>query len=199
LSAEQSVTITVREVNKAPVASGGEVGGIEDRAVSFVLRASDADLPANALNYSVVNAPANGTLSGGGANLTYTPKPDFNGTDSFTFKVNDGSADSQTVTISIKVAPVNDAPVANSDSAETTENTPVSIAVTGNDTDVDGDGLTVSSVSDVIGGSAAIESGGRVRFTPNKDFRGAGGFRYTVADGKGGTAAGTVTITVKAP
>ena len=199
LSAEQTVSITVREVNKAPNAFGAEVSGIEDRAVSFVLRASDADLPANTLNYVVVGAPANGTLSGSGANLTYTPKPDFNGTDSFTFKANDGAADSQTVTITIRVAPVNDVPVANSDSAETTENTPVTINVTNNDTDVDGDALTVASVSDVVGGTAQIESGGRVRFTPDKDFRGTGTFRYTLGDGKGGTAAGAVTITVKAP
>ncbi len=198
LSAEETVTITVREVNKVPVANAAAISGIEDRAVSFALQASDADLPANTLNYSIVTPPANGTLSGSGANLTYTPKPDFNGTDSFTFKVNDGAADSRTATITIKVAPVNDAPTANSDSAATLENTPVNIIVTNNDTDVDGDSLTVSGVTDVGGGTAQIESG-VIRFTPNKDFRGTGSFRYTLSDGKGGTAVGSVTVTVNAP
>lgn len=199
LSAEETVTITVREVNKAPLANSADIDGLEDKAISIALPASDADLPANTLIYSIVTSPANGTLSGSGANLTYTPKADFNGTDSFTFKVNDGAADSRNATISIRIAPVNDAPVANADSAATTENTPVNIVVTTNDRDVDGDSLTVSSVTDVVGGSAVIGSGGSVQFTPNKDFRGTGSFRYTLSDGKGATAAGLVTVTVNAP
>lgn len=199
LSAEQSVTITVREVNKPPTAIDAEINGIEDKAVSFVLRASDADLPANALSFWTDTALLNGTLTRDGANITYTPNPNFNGTESFTFKANDGAADSQTAKITIKVAPVNDAPVANADSTATTVNTPVDIMVTGNDRDIDGDNLTVSSVSDAVGGTAQIESGGNVRFTPNKDFRGTGSFRYTLSDGKGGTATGSVTVTVGAP
>mgnify|MGYP000238689667 CR=1 FL=1 len=64
LSAEETVKITVREVNKPPVAADAEINGIEDRAVSFVLKATDADLPANTLDFSIVKAPANGALSG---------------------------------------------------------------------------------------------------------------------------------------
>jgi VCBS repeat-containing protein len=195
LSAEETVTVTVREVNKPPVAASADVSGTEDRAVSFVLQASDADLPANALTYSIVGKPANGTLSGTGANLTYTPKPDFNGTDSLTFKVSDGTADSPTATIRIQIAPVNDAPTANSDRATTAENNAVVIDVVANDTDVDGDRLVVTEVSDAVGGSAEIANGA-VRFTPHKDFRGAGSFRYKISDGNGGTAVGAVKVTV---
>jgi VCBS repeat-containing protein len=196
LSAEETVTITVREVNKPPVAGNAEINGIEDRAVSFTLKASDADLPANTLKYSIVANPQNGSLSGSGSNLTYTPKPDFNGSDSFTFKVNDGAADSQTATISIKIAPVNDAPVANPDSAVTTENVPVDIIVTANDKDIDGDKITVTNTSELIGGTVKIGSGGNVQFTPNQGFRGTGSFKYTISDGNGGTASGSVTVTV---
>lgn len=198
LSAEETVTITVREVNKPPVAINAEIAGEEDRAVSFVLKASDADLPANTLTYSIVANPANGTLSGNGANLTYTPKPDFNGSDSFTFKVNDGTVDSATATVSLKIAPVNDNPTANPDRAATTENVPVIINVIANDTDVDGDRLVISNVSDAVGGSVEIIGGG-VRFTPSRNFRGTGSFRYTISDGNGGTAVGSVTITVNPP
>ena len=196
LSAEETVTITVREVNKPPVANNAEINGLEDRAVSFVLNASDADLPANTLKYSIVAGPQNGSLSGSGLNLTYTPKPDFNGSDSFTFKVNDGAADSGAATISIKIAPVNDAPVANPDGAVTTENVPVDISVTSNDRDVDGDKITVTNVSESVGGTVKIGSGGNVQFTPNQDFRGTGSFKYTISDGNGGTASGSVTVTV---
>jgi VCBS repeat-containing protein len=198
LSAEETITIAVREVNKPPVAADAEINGIEDKSVSFALKATDADLPANTLTYSIVKAPANGTLSGSGANLTYTPKPDFNGSDSFTFKVNDGAADSAGATISLKIAPVNDAPVANSDSAATRENVPLIINIAANDTDVDGDTITVSGVSDAIGGSVEMTNGG-VKFTPNQNFRGTGGFKYTISDGKGGTAVGSVTVTVNPP
>jgi len=198
LSAEETVTITVREVNQPPVAASAEIAGEEDRAVSFVLRASDADLPANTLTFSIVANPANGTLTGSGANLTYTPKPDFNGTDSFTFKVNDGTADSATATVTLNIAAVNDNPAANPDSAATTENTPVVVNVLANDTDVDGDALVLTGVSNAVGGSVEITNGA-VRFTPAPNFRGTGGFRYTISDGKGGSAAGTATVTVNPP
>jgi VCBS repeat-containing protein len=198
LSAEETFMITVREVNIPPVAADAEISGIEDKAISFVLRASDADLPANKLSYSIVANPANGSLSGSGANLTYTPKPDFNGSDSFTFKVNDGAADSKTATVSLKIAPVNDAPVANSDRAATKENAAVIINVAANDTDVDGDSLVISDVSDAVGGSVEITNGG-VKFTPNQNFRGNAGFKYKISDGQGGTAVGSVMVTVNPP
>ncbi len=195
LSAEETVTITVKEVNKPPVVNNAEITGIEDRAVSFVLKASDIDLPSNTLMYSIVANPVNGSLSGAGSNLTYTPKPDFNGSDSFTVKVNDGTADSETATISLKIAPVNDAPTANSDSAATKENTFVIINVVANDTDIDGDTMVLSDVSNAVNGNVEIVGGG-VKFTPNQNFRGSGSFKYIINDGKGGTAAGSVTVTV---
>ena len=64
------------------------------------------------LTYAIVTGPAHGTLTGTAPNLTYTPAANYNGPDSFTFKANDGSADSNVATVSITVTPVNDAPVA---------------------------------------------------------------------------------------
>jgi VCBS repeat-containing protein len=198
LSAEETVTITVREVNIPPVGNPSEATGAEDQPLSFTLTATDADLPANKLTFSVLKAPANGSLSGTGANLTYTPKRDFNGSDSFTFIVNDGTADSRPVNVSLRITPVNDAPTANSDSAATRQNVPVIINVIANDSDVDGDALVLSNVTDAVGGTVEIVGGG-VRFTPNKDFRGSGSFKYTVSDGQGGTATGSVIVSVSAP
>jgi VCBS repeat-containing protein len=198
LSNVQAVAVTVREVNKPPVAANAEIAGEEDRAVALVLKATDADLPANALSYSIVANPANGALSGTGANLTYTPRANFNGSDSFTFKVNDGAADSAVMTVSLSIASVNDLPVAAADSAATRENVPVIINVISNDTDVDGDRIVLSNVFEAVGGTAEITGGG-VKFTPNQNLRGTGSFKYTISDGKGGTAVGSVTITVNPP
>ncbi len=89
--------------NQAPVASNGSVTTDEDTPVAIVLIATDAD--GNNLSYSVVSAPSNGSLSGSGANLTYTPDAGFVGSDSFTFIANDGVADSNVATISITVNP----------------------------------------------------------------------------------------------
>jgi VCBS repeat-containing protein len=107
LSAEETITITVNEVNKAPVAEDATVNTEENKPVSIILRATDADLPANSLTFLIVSAPANGNLSGNGPNLTYTPNPGFSGTDRFTFRVNDGSLNSNTATVIINIKPVN--------------------------------------------------------------------------------------------
>ena len=110
-SAPATVTVNLDVVNAAPVAEAQTVVTDEDSAVSITLSASDDD--GDALSYSVVtgSGPTNGALSGTAPNLTYTPKKDFNGSDSFTFKVNDGNDDSSPATVSITVTAVNDAPV----------------------------------------------------------------------------------------
>ncbi|MEK7414700.1 MAG: Ig-like domain-containing protein, partial [Planctomycetota bacterium] len=95
--------------NTAPVANSQSVSTAEDTAKAITLVASDAD--GNALTYAIVANPANGTLSGSGASRTYTPAANYNGADSFTFKANDGTVDSNTATVSITVAAVNDAPI----------------------------------------------------------------------------------------
>ncbi|NEU06730.1 tandem-95 repeat protein, partial [Flavihumibacter sp. R14] len=90
-----------------------------------------------------VTDPANGTLVfNADGSFTYTPNANFNGTDSFTYKVSDGSLESNIATVTITVTPVNDAPVALNDAYTTTEETPVSVPLPGvmtNDSDIDGD------------------------------------------------------------
>jgi|GEM_PF-6336656 len=96
--------------NTAAVAHDQSVTTNEDTAVNITLSATDAD--GNFLNYSVVDSPTNGTLSGTAPNLTYSPSANYNGGDSFTFQVNDGFSDSNTATVSINVNGVNDPPTA---------------------------------------------------------------------------------------
>jgi hypothetical protein len=91
----------------------------------------------------------------------------------------------------------NDPPVANNDSASTRRNTPVVIAVLANDSDPNGDPLTVTAISQgPFNGSAVINADNTVTFTPTTGFMGTGGFGYTISDGHGGTASANVVVTV---
>jgi VCBS repeat-containing protein len=107
---------------------------------------------------------------------------------------------SNTATVSITITPVNDAPVAVADTKAATEDTALSFPASdlaANDTDVDGDPLTVTAVSGGTKGTVVLAAG-TVTYTPNANANGADSFSYTVSDGKGGTATGTVTVTIAA-
>ena len=109
LSDDEQITITVNNENRALVAQNGSVTTVEDTtSQSFTLSASDADN--DSLTYTIVSGPQHGTLNGTGNSRTYTPAANYNGPDSFTFKANDGTVDSNTATVSITVDAVNDAP-----------------------------------------------------------------------------------------
>jgi alpha-tubulin suppressor-like RCC1 family protein len=110
LSVAQTFTITVLPVNDAPAAESQSVTVNEDSTVAITLTASDVEN--DALSYALLTAPAHGTLTGDGANLVYHPNANYFGSDAFTFKANDGQADSGVATVTITVHPVNDAPVA---------------------------------------------------------------------------------------
>jgi VCBS repeat-containing protein len=143
---------------------------------------------------------ASGTLDlGDGGSFTYTPDPNFTGDDSFTYHANDGAVDSAVATVTITVTPVNDDPVAVGDAATTAEDTPSDpIAVLANDTDADGDTLSLVSVGQPAHGAATDNGDGTVSYTPEADFNGADSFTYTVSDGNGGTDVGTVNVTTTA-
>src|SRR5207245_11742948 len=100
-----TVSLTVAHVNHAPVATGQSVSTAEDTAAPIILMASDVD--GDALTYSIVIPPAHGTLSVAAPNLTYTPAALYFGADSFTFKANDGTVDSNVATVSLTVTHVN--------------------------------------------------------------------------------------------
>lgn len=189
-----TVSISVTSINDAPVAISQTVDIAEDMVRPITLIASDVER--DPLTYAVVSAPTHGTLSGAAPNLTYTPVANYNGPDSFTFKANDGTSDSKVTTISISLAPLNDAPIALRDTASTRKNTAITISVTSNDSDVDGDVLTVTSVTQGANGTVALAGGGSVTYTPKRNFFGTDTFSYTISDGKGSTATATVTMTV---
>ena len=193
-SAPATVSINVAP-NLLPVADSHSVTATEDTPVTISLTGSDPD--EDPLAYSTVTGPSHGSLNGTAPNLTYTPNANFYGSDSFTFKVNDGIADSALATVSITVSPVNDPPVANDDTTVTREDTPVvTIDVPANDTDIDNDTLTVTAVSQGTNGSVTINPDSTLSYSPHANFYGSDTFTYTISDNKGLTDAANVNVTV---
>ncbi|WP_180796634.1 tandem-95 repeat protein, partial [Vibrio parahaemolyticus] len=143
------------------------------------------------------NGPANGSVSvNPDGSVTYTPNDNYHGTDSFTYIVTSGGV-SESTTVRVDVTPVNDAPVAKDDTAITDEDTPVTIDVLPNDTDVDGDKLSIQSAS-VVEAQGKVEIvDGKLVFTPAENFNGDAEITYTVTDGSL-TDQTTVKVTVNA-
>ncbi|WP_180911798.1 tandem-95 repeat protein, partial [Vibrio parahaemolyticus] len=141
------------------------------------------------------NGPANGTVSvNPDGSVTYTSNDNYVGKDTFTYVVTSGGV-SESTTVEVNVTPVNDAPVAKDDIATTQEDTAVTIDVLPNDTDVDGDKLSIQSAS-VPEAQGKVESvDGKLVFTPAENFNGHAEIIYTVTDGEL-TDEAKVTVTV---
>jgi len=194
---EQEVTLTVTEVNTAPVAQDLTATTSEEIPVDVTLVATDAE--GDELTYTIVAQPAHGTVTLVGTTATYTPELDFNGEDSFTYKANDGLVDSNIATVTITIAPVNDAPVAVDDEYTVAENETLTITAPGvlrNDSDVDGDTLTAILVDTVSNGTLTLNADGSFTYTPNEYFNGTDSFTYKAKDAVLESDLAVVTITV---
>ncbi|WP_139148801.1 tandem-95 repeat protein, partial [Vibrio parahaemolyticus] len=141
------------------------------------------------------NGPANGTVSvNPDGSVTYTPNDNYHGEDTFTYIVTSGGV-SESAIVEVNVTPVNDAPVAKDDIATTQEDTAVTIDVLPNDSDVDGDKLSIQSatVPEAQGKVEIVD--GKLVFTPAENFNGHAEITYTVTDGEL-TDEAKVTVTV---
>ncbi|HCE2049656.1 TPA: tandem-95 repeat protein, partial [Vibrio parahaemolyticus] len=141
------------------------------------------------------NGPANGTVSvNPDGSVTYTPNDNYHGADSFTYIVTSGGV-SESTTVNVDVTPENDAPVAKDDTTITDEDTPVTIDVLPNDTDADGDKLSIGSASVPKEQGTVEVVNGKLVFTPAENFNGDAEITYTVTDGAL-TDQAKVTVTV---
>jgi Domain of unknown function (DUF4347)/Bacterial Ig domain/SMP-30/Gluconolactonase/LRE-like region len=185
--------------NRAPTAVGDAYSTAEDTRLTVAIPGilgNDSDLDGDTLRPILDSNPLHGTLyPNADGSFVYIPTTDWSGIDNFTYHVNDGSVDSNVVTVQLTVTSVNDPPSVGDDVTSTPEDSVVTIAVLGNDTDVDGDGLTVLSAGPAGHGIVTMDALG-VHYTPNADWNGSDTFQYTVADGHGGTSIGMVTVTV---
>ncbi|MEM7052912.1 MAG: Ig-like domain-containing protein, partial [Pseudomonadota bacterium] len=194
---ETTVTLGEREfLNQAPQAEDDTAAAVRNGSDVFIdVLSNDSDPDGDALTVTSVTQPASGSVVNGGDFVTYTPAPGFQGEDSFTYTVSDGT---ETATATVTVTVANDPPVANADSTSTESGVPVLIDVLANDSDPNGDALSLVAVSPANGGTTSIV-GDQVRFEPEVGFTGTASFTYTVQDAGGAEVTGQVTVIVTAP
>ena len=189
----------MRSANDRPVAADNCVTTAEGETLSeaapgVLANDSDADGDATA---SLVDGPSHGTLSvEADGSFTYEPNAGYHGADAFTYVARDAEQASAAATVAITVTSVNDSPVARDDAATVEEDGSVVVDVLSNDSDADGDELTVSELGAPAHGSAEVTSTG-VRYVPATDFHGTDRFTYTVTDGNGKSATAEVVIEVR--
>ena len=184
-------------VNNPPRAVDDAAETTEDTPITISVLGNDSDPDRDTLTLVEVSAPTHGTaVAADTGAVVYTPEPDFHGTDRFTYVVGDGSGLTARAAVDVTVRPVNDPPLAVDDAADTPEDTPVTIDVLGNDSDVDGDALALVEVSAPTHGTAVTDTGAVV-YTPEPDFHGTDSFTYVVGDGSGLTARAAVDVTVR--
>jgi subtilisin family serine protease len=172
-----TVSITITPVNDAPSALGQGLTTDEDAAKTVVLSATDVD--GDTLTYAVVGGPTNGVLSGTAPNLEYTPSANYNGLDSFTFRASDGAAESE-ATVTLAVAAVNDAPVAEGQTLTTPYGTPVAIRLTGTDVEA---GELIFEVVDGPAHGALSGTSPDLTYTPADGYSGTDELSFRARDG----------------
>jgi hypothetical protein len=180
--------------------------GTEDTAYTVTVAQllqgfSDVDIATNGQSLSIGNLTAsNGTVTNNlNGTYTITPTANYNGSVNLTYDVTDGNGSTLTGQTSLYVlAAVNDAPIAFNDVATTTTNTPLTLSAAmllANDSDLDGDILTLNGVSSAINGTVALNASGNAIFTPTPGFSGIGSFTYTISDGSSiGSATASIAI-----
>ncbi len=185
-----TVTFNVTPVNDAPLAQSQARQTQLDTPLNLTLTGTDVE--GSPLTFTVVTMPSNGTLTGSGASRVYTPNTGYRGTDSFTFRVNDGQLDSSAVQVTIAVGSLNSAPVATSQMVMTPEDTPLNITLTG--TDPDGNTLSFALLTQPSGTLTGTPP--NLTYTPRPNVSGSDAFTFKANDGTVDSAAATVTIVV---
>lgn len=205
-SAIATVAINVVAVNDAPVAVDESYTTSEDTNLTIAapgVLANDTDVDSTVLSAVLVTAATRGTvtLSANGS-FVYRPTANYNGLDSFTYRVNDGAANSVVATVAITISAVNDAPVAVAEAFSTTQGVPLNVAAPGvlsNDSDVDADAITAIIGSGPTNGTLVLNANGSFTYTPNATFIGTDSFTYAARDAALQSSPATVTISVLAP
>jgi VCBS repeat-containing protein len=199
-----TATATITVNNTPPVAANDSYSTNQDtkltvNAGSGVL-SNDSDANGDSLTAALVGNVSHGTLSlNANGGFTYTPASGFSGADSFTYRANDGTSNSNTATVTITVAAVNRPPVATNDSYSTPKNTQLSVPSKGvltNDSDPDGNNLTAALVGSVSHGTLALNANGGFTYTPTNGYTGPDSFTYRASDGSLNSNTATVSITV---
>jgi VCBS repeat-containing protein len=191
------VSTTTSIVNTAPVAFNGTLTVPEDSSGSGTLTATDAD--GNSLTFSLVDNPSKGSVSiAANGSFTYTPNPNANGADSFTFMAYDGTDYSNAATVSVTINSANDVPVASNGSLSVSGKTPASGTLVASD--ADGNSLTYSIVTAPTKGTLTISNAatGAFTYTANTNTTATDSFTFRVHDGTVYSNTATVAVSITA-
>ena len=189
-----TVTLFVNPINDAPIAQNDTASTPEDTPVTIPVLNNDFDVDDDFFIINSITQGTNGTITTNGTTVTYTPNLDFNGTDSFVYTISDGIL-TDNATVYVTVGLVNDAPIAQNDTATTLENTPIIISVLHNDSDVDSDLLTINSITQGSNGTVTT-NGTTITYTPHLNFTRTNSFTYTISDGVNTSNSAMVTVIV---
>jgi Ca2+-binding RTX toxin-like protein len=191
------VAVTVNAVNDGPLATDDTVTADEDVPVRIDVLGNDVDVDGDTL--TIVEASAlNGTvIVEADGTLTYTGNADFNGTDTISYTVDDGNGGTDSAEVTVTVNAVNDAPLALDDTLQAFEDFAATVNVLGNDTDPEGDALTVTGAT-AGNGTVTINADGTLSYLGNADFNGTDTITYTVTDSGGASATAQVAVNVQA-
>ncbi|MFN3677048.1 MAG: Ig-like domain-containing protein [Sphingomonas pseudosanguinis] len=206
-SATQTLSITVTGTNDAPVAVGDTLRVSEDGATvvtAATLTANDSDADDDALTITGVGATGTiGTVALVDGNVSYAAGSAFQylkagetATDSFTYTVSDGHGGVSTATTTVTITGENDAPKAADDTLFASPGVAATVAVLANDSDPEGDAITVQSVTNGAHGTVSINSDGTLSYTAAAGYSGNDSFTYTATDGAGLTSTATVAVVV---
>ncbi len=189
------VTVTIVSVNDAPVAVDDVSSTAQNTPRAIAVLGNDSDPDGDTLSISAVTDPTHGNVANNGSSVTYTPDTGYVGTDTFSYTCSDGHGGVDTAQVTVDVGNVNDPPVAVNDTASTAEDTAVLIPALANDTDSDGDTLSIVALTQPAHGTAVIE-GTSVRYTPAADYHGSDSFTYRASDGQSQSNVATVSLTI---
>ena len=201
-SAPATVTVTVTDQpNEAPTAGADSATVTSGQSTVIAVLANDSDPEGATLTPRITTQPSHGTatvLADG--TISYSGNGGYTGPDSFAYVVSDGMQDSAPATVSISVtAPPNGLPVSLADSATGPAFSPIVIDVLANDSDPDGDTLSVTITASPTNGTATVLPDGRINYVPNANFWGSDSLGYRANDGQDDGPETLVTITVEAP
>jgi hypothetical protein len=178
-----TVTLTVIPVNDAPVASAIAATLLEDGRITLNLLGSASDVDGDPLSVSVGNSQHGQLIKNADGSYTYLPQADYNGEDSFSYSVSDGQLDSGPALVRLTITAVNDASVAQDDSATLEEDHSIQLAIMANDYDIDGDSLNLIVVSQPVHGTLVVNADNTVSYTPLENWSGEDSFSYKLNDG----------------
>ncbi|HEX8113424.1 MAG TPA: Ig-like domain-containing protein, partial [Kofleriaceae bacterium] len=192
----QSDPVTV-SVSHVPTAVDDSAVMNEDTTAMVNVLANDSDPDGDVLTATITTPPAAGTASISAGVITYHPAANYNGTDAIGYTVNDGHGNTASATVHVAINPVEDPPSAQHDFLTVAEDGSGTIDVTANDTDPDGDALTVVSFTQPSHGASSF-TGNVATYTPTPGYTGSDELEYTISDGHGGTSTASVFVTVTA-